>query len=350
MNLKPPNAAAIYKWRVFTISFAAILGAMVLSPAVTGCSGGTGGASPDPSAVREGTIYYIDDHLGSAQLIADAESGVIYEEVIYPYGLGAESGGGPKAGADYSFTTKERDGETGLIYFGARYYSPDLGRWISPDPLFLQRPEATTKEASSSNLYMYVRNNPVNLIDPFGLEAWSIKNRWDAEQVQAYSSFMGGFISSYDEEIDCADLGLKGLIGFASENQLPLSLRYRSDGDWRYYDAASDDFDSVAQYEKTVLTNMGALNIIDNTSAVGPSELRAGDFVMSRWSSTLGHTRVVYTLQYDLETGDTGITWYQGNLPPVVPQRRTADLSDIDPGTLPSSEATRRWDFEDWND
>lgn len=64
------------------------------------------------------------------------------------------------------FTGKERDSETGLDYFLARYMSPAQGRFTSPDePLIDQSPG----DPQSWNLYGYVRNNPLRLIDPTGL-------------------------------------------------------------------------------------------------------------------------------------------------------------------------------------
>ena len=63
------------------------------------------------------------------------------------------------------FTGKERDTETGLDYFGARYMSSAQGRFTSPDsPLADQNPY----DPQSWNLYNYVRNNPLSFIDPTG--------------------------------------------------------------------------------------------------------------------------------------------------------------------------------------
>ena len=55
------------------------------------------------------------------------------------------------------------DPESGLYYYGGRYYDPELGRFISPDP-FVPGPG----EPQSFNRYSYVGNNPVNYIDPSG--------------------------------------------------------------------------------------------------------------------------------------------------------------------------------------
>jgi RHS repeat-associated protein len=66
------------------------------------------------------------------------------------------------------FTGKERDGETGLDYFLARYYSGAQGRFTSPDPKLL--PDAVF-DPQSLNKYSYTRNNPIRLVDPNG-EDW----------------------------------------------------------------------------------------------------------------------------------------------------------------------------------
>jgi len=61
----------------------------------------------------------------------------------------------------YRYTGKERDEETGLYYYGARYYAAWLGRWTSADPLGLQ---------AGVNLYLYCRAGPVTYVDPDGMQ------------------------------------------------------------------------------------------------------------------------------------------------------------------------------------
>ena len=61
------------------------------------------------------------------------------------------------------FSTKAYDPQTGLSYYGYRFYSPSLGRWLTRDPL---------GETGGKNLYGFVQNNPVNAIDPEGLVLW----------------------------------------------------------------------------------------------------------------------------------------------------------------------------------
>ncbi|WP_227429529.1 RHS repeat-associated core domain-containing protein [Psychrobacter sp. I-STPA6b] len=76
-------------------------------------------------------------------------------------------------GTDYKFTGKELDKETGLYYFGARYYDPRTQVWQSPDPIlgsYLdgERGMGGVYNPPNLNLYAYTHNNPVNLVDPDG--------------------------------------------------------------------------------------------------------------------------------------------------------------------------------------
>lgn len=66
----------------------------------------------------------------------------------------------------FDITGKERDTESGLDYFGARYYGSALGRFSSPDPIFFQK--EMLLDPQRFNLYGYVRNNPLSATDPTG--------------------------------------------------------------------------------------------------------------------------------------------------------------------------------------
>jgi RHS repeat-associated protein len=66
------------------------------------------------------------------------------------------------------FTGKERDSETGLDYFGARYYGSAMGRFTSPDPKMLS--SQRLHDPQQWNMYTYTRNNPLLFVDPDGRE------------------------------------------------------------------------------------------------------------------------------------------------------------------------------------
>ena len=71
---------------------------------------------------------------------------------------------------NHTFSAKERDPETGLSYFGSRYYSSDLSVWLSVDPMAAKYPGLSP--------YVYCADNPVKLVDPNGEEVWIIGENW----------------------------------------------------------------------------------------------------------------------------------------------------------------------------
>jgi RHS repeat-associated protein len=115
-----------------------------------------------------GVFYYFSDHLKTASVITDAAGTIKAESDYYPWG--GELQFVNNDSNDYKFTGKKRDTETGLDYFGARYYSNALGRWISADwsPTPVPVPYADFGDPQSLNLYGYVRGLPTTRIDADG--------------------------------------------------------------------------------------------------------------------------------------------------------------------------------------
>ncbi len=112
--------------------------------------------------------YYFPDHLGSASVVTDAGGSVQEESDYYPFGGEiVVNGSDPN---HYKFTGKERDAESGLDDFGARYYASSVGRFMSPD--WADRasavPYAIFTAPQSLNLYSYVSDDPLARTDPDG--------------------------------------------------------------------------------------------------------------------------------------------------------------------------------------
>ena len=109
--------------------------------------------------------YYFSDHLRTASVITDSAGNIKSESDYYPWG--GELQLVANDSNHYKFTGKERDGESGLDYFGARYYSGALSRFMTPDwaskPTTV--PYADFGNPQSLNLYSFVRNNPLSLAD-----------------------------------------------------------------------------------------------------------------------------------------------------------------------------------------
>ncbi len=117
-----------------------------------------------------GLRYVLADHLGSASVECDETGAVIAYEEFRPFGTTAFASNNAAPGAlrrRYRFTGKERDEETGLHYFGARYYAPWLSRWISSDPMVVTggRPPWLDFRGQA---YVYVNNRPTVANDPDG--------------------------------------------------------------------------------------------------------------------------------------------------------------------------------------
>lgn len=106
--------------------------------------------------------YYFLDHLGSNHIVTNS-TGSVQQDIDYAP-AGTIAYGSPTE--HYLFTGKERDTESGLDNFGARNYASSLGRFMRPDEPFADQ---DTSDPQSWNLYSYVRNNPLNNIDPTGL-------------------------------------------------------------------------------------------------------------------------------------------------------------------------------------
>jgi RHS repeat-associated protein len=118
------------------------------------------------------TCYLSYDHLGSLRLVTDENAKVIARHDYIPFGEETPGGIAGRSGqfdapdnVSQRFTGQERDTETSLDYFGARYYASGMGRFTSPDLLggHLYDPQTLNK-------YVYVRNNPLSFTDPSGLD------------------------------------------------------------------------------------------------------------------------------------------------------------------------------------
>ena len=165
---------------LFTIPW----GADGLSPSpqnVCGSSNTTGQNMNLAVDATEGTTYFLDDHLGTTQIELAAGGWPLWQGDFTPFGqeiINNQTTNSiipqPSDGTSmrFKFTGKERDAESGLDYFGARYYASSMGRWVSPDWSAKEEPVPYAKldDPQSLNLYGYVGNNPLSKADPDGHE------------------------------------------------------------------------------------------------------------------------------------------------------------------------------------
>ncbi len=102
------------------------------------------------------TFYYVKDHLKIIRQVTNASGAVVLTREYDPWGnlLQASTTSG------YAYTGREWDAETGLYFYRARYYDPQLGRFMSEDPI---------RFSGGVNFYAYALGNPLRYTDPFGL-------------------------------------------------------------------------------------------------------------------------------------------------------------------------------------
>jgi RHS repeat-associated protein len=157
-------------------------------------------------SVSAGQIYWlITDHLGTPRMTLDQTGSLasMKRHDYLPFGEELFAGVGSRTtplgysvadGVRQQFTSKERDNETGLDYFGARYYGSTTGRFTSPDPMLSSgRPIYP----QSWNRYSYVINHPLSLVDPNGLD-WGYSEWIDNNGVHVTSyHYFTGQIGSY---------------------------------------------------------------------------------------------------------------------------------------------------------
>jgi RHS repeat-associated protein len=135
--------------------------------------------------------YQFSNHLGSASLELDDQTQIVSYEEYFPYGSTSYQAvrNGTETPKRYRYTGKERDEESGSYYYGARYYAPWLGRWLSADPIGI---------GDGTNVYAYVRNRPTGSIDVHGTQTegvtgpdtnQSFNDNYSAGDPKAYPNF-----------------------------------------------------------------------------------------------------------------------------------------------------------------
>ncbi len=140
------------------------------------------------------TLWLQTNHLGSTTDVVDNAGALVWHITTDSFGnlVSAKDGIGTSVDPNvvasairYLFTGRERDVETGMDYFRARYYDPSTGKFVSEDP------------KRALNLYSYVKNDPTNAIDPFGLADRPIFD-WEGFESD------WGFLWNWTKPSDCS--------------------------------------------------------------------------------------------------------------------------------------------------
>jgi RHS repeat-associated protein len=150
----------------------------------------------DPINYPAGILYFpLTDWLGTRRMLADQYGNLAQTCDSLPFGDGESC---PATPTEHLFTGKERDTESGNDYFGARYYSSAMGRFMSPDWSAKEEPVPYAKldDPQTLNLYDYLRNNPLGGVDADGHD-WMDALQYASGVAQGVeSSLTGGLVGS----------------------------------------------------------------------------------------------------------------------------------------------------------
>jgi RHS repeat-associated protein len=180
-----------------------------------------GGQVDQPLVLQKGGVgffYYHSNHQGSITHLTDS-SGTIANSYVYD-SYGRRLNVAESVLQPYSYTGREYDVESGLYFSRARYFDANTGRFLTKDPLRLR--------AGDQNFYRYVRNNPLNLNDPFGFFPPSLVPDFVIENTQnVVNNVTGGAFT--DEELEVlTDLVIEGIDIFSTQGGLGDALELGS--------------------------------------------------------------------------------------------------------------------------
>jgi RHS repeat-associated protein len=279
----------------------------------------------------EAVLYNLEDHLGNASFSFTVTGTGYSLEEYFPFG---ETSFGSFAKKRYRFCGKERDEESGLYYYGARYFAAWSCRFVSIDPLAGEYPFYTP--------FQYAGNQPINSIDLDGLEkepttdtgtqavesnqdqdskstgatqyqwssgnnvegqidqvqktkyatslpgpdketAWQVRNTWTPEYVQKFRNYVDTKAKSDNvncTRFTCEDFLIDTIIEFSKDNNLPFVLQNGSGT----YDASSREWDGYQDFKSKVMSTTAAADFSNpeysNAKLKNAEDVQAGDFIL----------------------------------------------------------------------
>jgi len=135
---------------------------------------GSSPLTPDYMVKNGNTYRLIRDHVGTVRLVIDVNSGVIAQRLGYDSFGNVLSDTNPGF-QPFGFQSGLYDNDTGFVQFGARWYDPFTGRWLSKDSLLL---------AAGWNVYAFCASDPINLVDFNGEQAIEAYDYWTGVAVE----------------------------------------------------------------------------------------------------------------------------------------------------------------------
>jgi RHS repeat-associated protein len=239
----------------------------------------------EPLAMNRGgsNSYYNADGLGTVTSLIDGSGSAAASYTYDAYGNPIAAAG--SAVNPFRYTGREWDSETGLYYYRARYYEPQIGRFVSEDPL--------RSLGSGANLYAYVDNEPIAFRDPKGLCKSKKQDCIDSFLRSYYGNFVGntvvpdfslisigtniwGYVKS-----SALTLGAKGLLIFAPKGLSAIASKTGTNlAEYPGMTTASADaFETAAYWGTTAAT----AEWVVVPAAVGATAFSTAADAYARW-------------------------------------------------------------------
>jgi RHS repeat-associated protein len=203
------------------------------------------------------------------------------------------------AQTDYRFTGQELDSQSNLYYYGQRYYGPNIGKFIQPDPIILNSPEKYLFDPQQHNPYAYARNNPIRFIDPTG----ELVSEYQPYQYSG-TPILGQKIGEY-RGVEIGYTGPqsgKGNHDFQCTKLVKDFTKAQYGVDLSYTGDAIDYADQLRvndQFEKNNPDALGSFSVYQNSGTIMPQE---NDIIT--WSGgQSGHVGIIAEVTFDNETG-----------------------------------------------
>jgi RHS repeat-associated protein len=177
--------------------------------------------------------------------MTDAAGLKVHSWVGYPFGK--QYGG--VVNTNYLFTGKEIDNHNGFYYFGARYYMPEIGRFITPEPI-MGTGDLNINEPIALNFYNYSKDNPLKYVDPNGKREMTPREVEIAYQIitqaeQIYFHLLGEAertsIGSWPADIAASKMDPISLKGLPGDLALGYKLKLLKESIFSIFDPRSND-------------------------------------------------------------------------------------------------------------
>ncbi len=266
------------------------------------------------TAWETGRFFHHPDHLGSSSRVTDRNGKVVQAVEYVPFGEVFLDLRDSDWSTPYLFNAKELDGETGLYYYGARYYDPRLCLWLSTDPLGELYPSFTC--------YGFTNCNPLRFIDPTGMVVIAVDEQSQVNILHTLSIAEAKYVNFINGILD------KDLLNKSkSKSENIISLKALSNSDILYIFATGSEYYSQGERNDLVAADKsgtkGVTMIPDAKKDPSPNEnvyiITSKFLSQEQQASNTAHEGYGHAYYYELKHQGYDVNPYHQYNPILLP-------------------------------